>query len=67
SVYRQVVDLTDVAHGSFVVPAGVSGLPGTPHAADQIEAWRTHQRIPMHYTEVDVEANAQQTLRLTPG
>lgn len=66
SVYRQAVDLTDIAHGSFIVPGGVSALPGTPHFADQLELWRTHQRVPMHYAEADVTANARETLRLTP-
>lgn len=66
SVYRQTVDLTDIAHGAYVIPGGVSGLPGTPHYADQLDFWRTHQRIPMHYAEKDIAANAQQTLHLTP-
>ena len=67
SVYRQCVDLTDIAAGSYVVPAGVSGLPATPHYADQLERWRAHQRIPMHYAEEAVAANARQTLTLTPA
>ncbi len=67
SVYRQVVDLADIAHGSFVVPGGVSGLPGTPHYADQLELWRSHRRIPMHYTEADVQAAAVHTLTLLPA
>ncbi len=67
SVYRQTVDLTDIAHGSYVVPSGVSGLPGTAHYADQLDLWRTHQRIPMHYTAMEVDANARHTLTLTPA
>jgi penicillin amidase len=66
SVYRQAVDLTDIDHGSDVIPGGVSGLPGTPHYADQLDLWRTHQRIPMDYAADEVEANARQTLHLTP-
>jgi penicillin amidase len=66
-VYRQVVDLGGVAHGSFVVPGGVSGDPDSPHYADLLEAWRTHRRVPMHYTAEDVAAHAVGRLRLTPG
>lgn len=66
SVYRQALDLTDIAHGSYIVPGGVSGLPATPHYADQLDLWRTHQRIPMHYTEADVSANTETTLKLIP-
>jgi acyl-homoserine lactone acylase PvdQ len=50
-----------------VVPGGVSGLPGTPHYADQLELWRTHRRIPMHYTEADVQAAAVHVLTLVPA
>ncbi len=64
SVYRQAVNLGDIVHGSFVVPAGVSGQPGTPHFADQLELWREHRRIPMHFTEADVAASARHTLTL---
>ena len=66
SVYRQCVELSDIAHGSFVVPAGVSGLPATAHYADQLDLWRTHARIPMRYAEADVAAAARQTLTLGP-
>lgn len=65
SVYRQAVDLTDIAHATFVVPGGVSGMPGTPHAADQLDLWRRHKRIPMRYAESDLRA-AEHTLTLTP-
>lgn len=67
SVYRQVVDLADVAQASFVVPGGVSGLPGTEHAEDQLEPWRTHRRIPAHYADADVAAAARHALTLRPA
>jgi penicillin amidase len=66
SVYRQAVDLSDVAHATFVVPGGVSGIPGTAHFVDQLELWRRHERIPMHYDEADVRAAALHTLTLMP-
>ena len=67
SVYRQAVDLAAVERASFVVPGGVSGLPGTSHFADPLELWRTHQRIPMHYTADEVASAARHTLTLAPG
>jgi penicillin amidase len=66
SVYRQVVDLGDIAHGSFVVPGGVSGDPTSPHYASQLEAWRTHRRVPMHYLPGEVRAAAVEALTLLP-
>ncbi len=66
SVYRQVVDLGDIAHASYVIPGGVSGEPGSAHFGDQLERWRTHQRIPMHYTPEEVRAAAVHSLTLTP-
>ncbi len=66
SVYRQAVDLGDIAGATFVVPGGVSGLTGTPHAADQLDLWRRHERIPMHYRPEHVAAAAEHGLTLTP-
>jgi penicillin amidase len=67
SVYRQAVDLADIEHAGFVIPGGVSGVPGTPHFADQLEPWRRHRRIPMHYAPADVAGAAAHTLTLTPA
>jgi penicillin amidase len=70
SVYRQVVDFSQSAGGeleaSYVVPGGVSGVPGSPHFADQLERWRTHQRIPMPHREAAVRAATVETLALRP-
>ena len=66
SVYRQVVSLADIDHGSFVVPGGVAALPGTAHFADQLESWRTHERVPMHYRAAEVQAHTTNTLQLLP-
>lgn len=67
SVYRQVVDLGDIAHASYVIPGGVSGEPGSAHFADQLEHWRTHRRIPMHYAPQDVRTAAVRSLTLNPS
>jgi penicillin G amidase len=47
SVYRQAVDLADIAHASYVIPGGVSGDPASPHWQDQLEYWHRHRRIGM--------------------
>jgi penicillin G amidase len=67
SVYRQVVDFAAPEEASWIIPAGASGIPGTPHYADQIEHWRTHQRIPMHHRIEDARAAAVTTLTLEPA
>jgi penicillin amidase len=70
SVYRQVVDLADVPHASYVIPGGVSGVPGvpgSPHFADQLDLWRTHQRIPMRYGHASAETAAGDTQVLRPA
>lgn len=66
SVYRQAVDLSDIEHATFVVPGGVAGLPGALHFADQLELWRRHERIPMHYGADAVAGAAVHGLALIP-
>jgi penicillin amidase len=66
SVYRQVVDFADPDGATWVIPGGASGLPGTPHYADQVETWRAHERIPMHLSLPDARAAAEHTLTLEP-
>ena len=48
SVYRQVLDLADLTASGWVVPGGVSGRPGHPHAHDQLGPWSRHELLPMH-------------------
>jgi penicillin amidase len=66
SVYRQAVDLSVIESAGWIVPGGVSGVPGSPHFSDQLERWRRHALTPMRYTEADVGRDAQHQLRLTP-
>jgi penicillin amidase len=67
SVYRQVVDFADPEHATWITPSGTSGLPGTAHYTDQSEAWRTHQRAPMHLRPGEAAKAAKHTLRLEPA
>ena len=66
SVYRQVVDLSDIAHGRWVIPAGASGRTESDHCSDQLELWHSHQLVPMHFTAEDVRANTVDELVLRP-
>ena len=34
SVYRQMVDLSEIAHASWAIPGGASGRAGSAHYAD---------------------------------
>ncbi len=67
SVYRQVVEFGHGVIASSIVPGGVQGSPGQPHRSDQLELWRTHQRVPMWYAEADVIAATQVQVRLEPA
>ena len=66
SVYRQTVDLAAIDQARWIVPGGVSGVPGSPHFSDQLERWRVHDRAPMRYAEADIARDTQQELRLLP-
>lgn len=52
SVYRQVVDLTEMERATSVVPGGASGVPGDSHYADQLALWAAHERVPMMGADV---------------
>ncbi|MFY0406764.1 penicillin acylase family protein [Solicola sp. PLA-1-18] len=47
SVYRQVLDLSDLDASGWIVPGGVDGRATAPHGSDQLEPWRDHRLAPM--------------------
>jgi penicillin G amidase len=65
SVYRQVVDLSDIAHATYVIPGGASGNPNSPHYVDQLALWQVHAGVPMHYLPHDIETATLGTLTLS--
>jgi penicillin G amidase len=67
SVARYAFDLADWDRSAWVVPLGAAGEPGTPHASDQQEAWRTGRLLPAPYSARAVQAAAQDRLTLLPG
>ncbi len=64
SVARYAFDLGDWERGGWVIPLGVSGHPGSPHYADQVEAWRDGRLLPMRYDwgRIRREAESHQVL-----
>ncbi|MCH8886413.1 MAG: penicillin acylase family protein [SAR324 cluster bacterium] len=49
SVARYVFDGGDWERSVWIVPAGVSGHPGSAHYADQLPLYANHRTVPMHY------------------
>jgi penicillin amidase len=47
SVYRQVLDFADLSRSRWIVPGGVSGVPGSPHFSDQLLPWSRHELWPI--------------------
>jgi penicillin G amidase len=67
SVARYTFDVADWDRSGWVVPLGAAGEPGTPHAHDQQEAWRTGQLLPAPYSRRAVQAAAAEQITLAPG
>jgi penicillin amidase len=68
SVARYVFDLGDWERSGWIVPLGASGHPGSPHYADQAEAWSQCRLVPMRYgwERIAAEAESHQALLPTP-
>ena len=66
SVYRQVVSLTSIDRASYIIPGGVSGVPGSEHYQDQLPLWALHERVPMHHDPTDVSRASVSTSGLRP-
>ena len=65
---RHVVDMADPdGAGGFVLPGGQSGYPGSPHAWDQLELWRSGRLVRLPLAREAVEARSTGRLLLTPG
>ena len=65
--FRQVLDLHDLNGARICIPPGNSGQPGSPHYSDNVERWAAVEYHPLYIEWGDIEANAEGTLRLTPG
>jgi penicillin amidase len=67
SVTRYAFDLADWDRSGWTSPIGGSGHPGSPHYADQVEAWSQQLLNPMLFSWSRVEADAESRQRLEPA
>jgi penicillin amidase len=63
---RYVFDVGDWDNCRWTVFHGVSGQPGSPHYADQNEAWSNCRMVPMRYSWNIIAAEATATQTLSP-
>jgi penicillin amidase len=62
---RMVVDVGAWENSRWVLPAGQSGNPLSPHYADLLPLWQRGEGVAIAFTPADVEAASAETLRLT--
>ena len=65
--WRAVYDLADLDRSVGVLPAGISGNPGSPHWNDQAPLWLAGEYHPLPFSRPAVEAVVVATLQLVPG
>jgi penicillin amidase len=61
---RQITDLADPGHALSVIPAGQSGIPASPHYADQWALWHAFLYHPLLMDRAAIDAVAEGTLTL---
>jgi penicillin amidase len=66
SAYRFIADCGDWDHSLSCIPGGQSGHRGSPHYADQVDAWRRVAYHPLSFTRPAIARVARHTLRLLP-
>ena len=64
---RMVVDLGDLDASTWVSLTGASGHPGSPHYADQFDAWARGDTYPWPFSATAVDRAARSRLTLAPG
>lgn len=66
SVNRYIHDPSDWTNSRWIVPLGASGHPGSPHYADQAEAWANVEYIPQLWDWDEIRREAESHQRLEP-
>ena len=64
---RRLIDFADPAHSLGINPVGQSGVPFDRHYADQAEAFVKGEYVRQRFSEEDVAAHTEGTLRLVPA
>jgi penicillin amidase len=63
---RMVIDVGDWDASRFILPAGQSGNPMSPHYEDQLPLWQSGQGVPIAWSSQEVEKATVATLTLSP-
>lgn len=63
---RVITDLGDPAHALAVLPLGQSGIPASPHYADQFNLWRSGKYHPLLMDRDDIDRLVEGRLVLEP-
>jgi penicillin G amidase len=66
SAYRLIADCGDWDNTLSCIPGGQSGQRGSPHYADQVDAWRRVAYHPLSFTRPAIARVQRHTLRLVP-
>jgi penicillin amidase len=66
SSMRQIIDLSDFDHSLWVIPAGESGEPFSPHYSDLLALWAGHRYQQMEYSAQADAATSVAVLTLQP-
>jgi penicillin amidase len=64
---RSVIDVGAWENCRFVLPAGQSGNPLSPHYGDLLPLWERGEGVPIAWSPEAVERATRDTLRLVPG
>jgi penicillin G amidase len=64
---RVAIDVGDWGQSRFVLPAGQSGNPLSPHYGDLFALWQRGEGVPIAWTAEEVLQATVDTLELTPG
>ena len=64
--YRLLVDMSDLNGARIVITTGQSGNAFDPHSIDLIPLWAAGESVLLPFSKVNVQANAAETLTLTP-
>jgi penicillin amidase len=66
SAYRFIADCGDWDSSLSCIPGGQSGQRGSPHYADQVDAWRRVAYHPLSFTRPAISRVQRHSLRLVP-
>jgi penicillin amidase len=63
---RMVIDVGNWSASRFILAAGQSGNPLSPHFVDMFPLWQSGEVVPIAWTEEEVRAAVREEIHLTP-